>query len=101
MLLETNLISVVFVNALTTDLDLNVLDKDVAQPVQPPESGVVGHGHGGQVHTQVHAVNQITVAADGASADYSANLLSLQTGLYLKRSLRFARPLTPIVVQSL
>lgn len=89
------------VDALATDLDLNILHQNVAEPVQPPESGVVGHAHRGQVHAEVHAVNQITVAADGASAVYSANLLSLQTGLYLKRSLRFARPLTPIVVQSL
>jgi hypothetical protein len=58
----------VFVDALTTDFDLNVLHQDVAQPVQPPESGVVGNAHRGQGHTEVHAVNQITVTADGASA---------------------------------
>lgn len=67
MLLETNLISIVFVDALTTDLDLNVLHQDVAEPVQPPESGVVGNAHRGQGHTEVHTVNQITVTADGAS----------------------------------
>lgn len=55
-----------FVDTLTTDFDLNVLHEDVAQPVQPPESGVVGNAHRGQGHTEVHAVNQITVTADGA-----------------------------------
>ena len=38
------------VNALATDLDLNVLDQDVANPVEPAELLAVGHGDGGQLY---------------------------------------------------
>lgn len=59
-------ITVVFVNALTSDLDLNILHKNVAEPVQPTEALTSLNGDGGKSHTEVHAVNQITVTADGA-----------------------------------
>jgi len=57
--------------------NLNVLDQDVAEPVQPPEGLTLANSDGGQGHTQVHAVNEITVAADGASADNLIDLPSL------------------------
>jgi len=59
-------VTVVFVDTLTTDFDLNVLHQDVTQPVQPTESSAGGHSHAGKSHTQVHAVNQITITRDGA-----------------------------------
>jgi hypothetical protein len=37
------------VNALTTDLDLNVLDQDVANPVQPAELIATAYGDRGQL----------------------------------------------------
>ena len=43
----------------------------MTQPVHPPEGGVVGHGHIGQLHTQVSAVDQVTVAGDGAGHLFS------------------------------
>jgi hypothetical protein len=49
----------------------------VAEPVQPPEGLTLANSDGGQGHTQVHAVNEITVAADGASADNLIDLPSL------------------------
>lgn len=73
----------------------------MTEPVQPAECLVGTHGDGWESHTEVHAVDEVTVAADAASAVCLANFPSLQVGLYLKRSLRFATPLTPIAVQSL
>lgn len=70
---------------LETLFDLNILHQNVAEPVQPPESGVVGNAHRGQVHTQVHAVNQITVTADGAGnllAPVSGAVEGLLNGLH-------------------
>ena len=73
MLFETYyLISVMLINTLSTDLHLDVLDQDVAEPVQPTETsvstgrGLGGHSHSGQLHAEVHTVNQITVARYGA-----------------------------------
>ena len=67
MLFETldSLISVVLVNALATNLKLNGLDKDVTNPVEPAEGGSRGNGNIGELDTQVSAVDQITIAADG------------------------------------
>jgi len=59
-------ITVVLVNALTTDLELDALDHDVTEPVQPPEGGVAGNGHVGELHAEVRAVDEITVTGDGA-----------------------------------
>lgn len=39
-------VAVVFVDALATDFDFDVLDKDMAEPVQPPETLVVRNGNG-------------------------------------------------------
>lgn len=59
-------VTVLLVDALATDLDFNVLDQDVANPVEPAESLASGDGNIGQLDAKVHAVDQITVAADGA-----------------------------------
>ena len=63
-------VTVLLVDALATDLDLNIVDHVVTDPVEPAElsAGTVGRlkrdlRQGG---LQVHAVNQITVALDGA-----------------------------------
>ena len=58
------------VNALTTNLQLNILHQVVADPVEPAERGtraVLGlELHLGQGCLQVDAVNQITITLDGA-----------------------------------
>lgn len=59
------------INPLTTDFDLDVLDKDLTDPVQPTETvSEVGIGSLDsdvvKFHTQVHAVDQVTVPADQA-----------------------------------
>jgi len=63
-------ITVLLVDALTTDLDLDVVDEVVADPVEPAELGAravrVLQGNLRQSGLQVHAVDQITVALDGA-----------------------------------
>ncbi len=71
MLFVTSLITVMLVYPLTSNLNLNILHQNVTQPVQPAESLVGAHSHGGQGHAQVHAVDQITITRNGAS-----NLLS-------------------------
>lgn len=81
MLFVTLLITVVFVYALASNLNLNVLHQNVTQPVQPTETLVGAHSHGGQGHAQVHAVDQITITRNGAS-----NLLS-PIGISIKRLL--------------
>lgn len=87
------LISVLFVNALTTDFDFNVLDQDVAQPVEPAEGLFCANGYLGQLHAQVYAVDQITVTGHGASyflaevpgaVDTLSQWFPKRGGLYLK-----------------
>jgi hypothetical protein len=63
-------VAIVLVDALATDLNLDVLDEVVAHPVEPAElrtravRGLEGHlGEGG---LEVHTVDQITVALDRA-----------------------------------
>lgn len=58
------------IDTLATDFDLNILHKNVTEPVEPPESLGCGNSDSWQSHTEVHTVNQITVTADGASAVY-------------------------------
>ena len=64
-------ITVVLVNALTTDLNLNVVDDVVANPVQPTELSTrtirALQLNLWQSSLQVHAVNQITVTLNGTS----------------------------------
>ena len=70
-------ITVMLINALTTDLDLNILHQNVTEPVQPAEGLVGTDGDSGQGHAEVHAVDEITVAADAASADNLTDFPSL------------------------
>jgi hypothetical protein len=63
-----------FVYPLPADLNLHVLDQSVAEPVHPTEAvGLVGAGdsllqaNGVELYAEVHAVDQITIAGDGAS----------------------------------
>jgi hypothetical protein len=63
-------VTVMLVNALTTDLDLDVLDQVVANPVEPAELSTRAilslEGNLGEGGLEVDTVDQITVAADGA-----------------------------------
>lgn len=63
-------LSVLLVDALTTDLDLDVVDEVVADPVEPAELGTRAVSrlklNLGKSGLQVHAVDQITVALDSA-----------------------------------
>jgi hypothetical protein len=63
-------LTIMLVDALTTDLELNLLDEVVTRPVQPAELGTraVG-GRDGDLREgslEVHAVDQVTVALDSA-----------------------------------
>jgi hypothetical protein len=64
-------LTIVLVNALTTNLELNLLDEVVANPVEPAELGTRTVGgeelHLGQSGLEVHTVNQVTVTLDGNS----------------------------------
>ena len=63
-------VTIVLVNALAADLELNPVNQVVAHPVQPTELGtraVAGQQlHGGKRGLEIHAVDQITVALDSA-----------------------------------
>jgi len=63
-------LTIVLVNALTTDFNLNIVDKIVANPVEPTELGTRTIG-GLELDLrknslEVHAVDKVTVALDGA-----------------------------------
>jgi hypothetical protein len=64
-------VTVVLVNALTTDLNLNVLDEVVADPVEPAELGtgtiLLSEGDGRESGLEVDTVDEITITGDGAS----------------------------------
>jgi len=63
-------VAIVLVDALATDLNLDVLDKVVANPVEPAELGtraVLGlERNAGERGLEVHAVDQVAVALDRA-----------------------------------
>ena len=63
-------LAVVLVDALTTDLELDGLDKVVANPVEPAELGTrtvrPRDDNRGESRLEIHAVDQITVTLDGA-----------------------------------
>ena len=113
-------VTILLINLLATDLDLDVLDQNVANPVQPPESLVVGNRDIRQLDTQVHTVDQITVTGNSAgdllapvagaveslldrfhrevsvtTVNAAYPLLSQGAGLYLKLSLEMVRLLKP------
>jgi hypothetical protein len=64
-------LTIVLVDTLSTDLELNLLDQVVTRPVQPTELGTravsSGDGYLGEGSLEIHAVDQVTVALDGAS----------------------------------
>ena len=62
-------LAIMLVDALTTDLEFNLLDQVVANPVEPAELGTRAV-RGQQLHLrqgglEVHAVDQVTVTLDG------------------------------------
>jgi len=63
-------VAIVLVDALATDLDLNGLDKVVADPVEPAERGARAvrrlDRDRGERRLEVHAVDQVAVALDRA-----------------------------------
>ena len=63
-------VTIVLVNALATDFNLNVVDDVVADPVEPAELGTRAVGrlelNLRQSSLEVHAVDQITIALDSA-----------------------------------
>jgi len=64
-------IAIVLVDALATDLNLNVLDKIVANPVEPAELGTRAvrdraELYGGERGLEVDTVDKVTVALDRA-----------------------------------
>ena len=63
-------VTVLLINALTTNLNLDIIDEVVTNPVEPTELRARAvrrlKGDLRQGGLQVHAVNQITVALDGA-----------------------------------
>lgn len=64
-------LSVVLVDLLTTDLDLDVADQSVTDAVHVVhECGAAGPSdvllEGGQGHLQVHVADEITISADGS-----------------------------------
>ena len=62
-------VTIMLVNALTTNLELNGLDEEVTNPVEPTElsTRTVGGEEGdlGESGLEVHTVDQITVTLDG------------------------------------
>ena len=63
-------VSVMLIDALATNLDLDIADQIVTRPVEPAELGAravrAQQGDLGQSGLQVHAVDQVTIALDGA-----------------------------------
>jgi len=63
-------VAIVLVDALAADLDLDILDKIVADPVEPAELGARAvrrlERNGGERGLEVHAVDKVTVALDRA-----------------------------------
>jgi len=63
-------VAVVLVNALATDLELNIVDEVVTDPVEPAELGasavIRSEGNLGESRLEVDAADQITIALNGA-----------------------------------
>ncbi len=59
-------VTVVEINALATNLELSRANEKVTQRVNPAER-VADNRHGRNIDLQVHAVNQVTVARNGAA----------------------------------
>jgi hypothetical protein len=63
-------LTIMLIDTLTADLELNLLDEVVTRPVQPTELGTrairSGDGHLREGSLEVHAVDQVTVTLDSA-----------------------------------
>jgi len=63
-------VTILLINSLTSNLDFNVLDEVVTDPVEPTKLGTRAvrglEGDLGESGLEVHAVDQITVTLDGA-----------------------------------
>ena len=59
-------LAVLLVHTLTTNLNLNVVDENVANPVQPAETSVLGDTEFRKSDLKVHAVHEVTITRDGA-----------------------------------
>jgi len=79
-------VTVVTVNALTTDLNLNLLDEDVTEPVQPAETFARSESRNtGESDLEVHTGDEITIAGNGAghlAAEVSRTVEGLFDGLH-------------------
>jgi hypothetical protein len=70
-------ITVVLINALTTDLDLDVADENVSDVVDPTKaerfisSGSGGALNKGKSNLKVNTVNKITITRNGASNTFA------------------------------
>lgn len=60
-------VTVVLIDALTTDLHLDVLDQGMTDVVRPLEGLARGNNHGRKSDLQVSLVDQITITGDGDS----------------------------------
>ena len=59
-------LAVLLVHTLATNLNLDVVNEDVANPVEPAEAGVLLELPLGKSDLEVHTVHQVTVTGDGA-----------------------------------
>ncbi len=59
-------LAVLLVHTLATNLNLDVVNEDVANPVEPAEAGVLSELPLGKSDLEVHTVHQVTVTGDGA-----------------------------------
>ena len=79
-------VTVVAVNALTTDLNLDLLDEDVTEPVQPAETLTRGKTtDSGERDLEVNTGDEITIAGNGAghlAAKVSRTVEGLLNGLH-------------------
>lgn len=66
LLVNLEPLAVVLVNALTTNLEFNLRNKDVAEVVDPLDGAGATVGDGGDTDLQEGRVNEVTVAGDGA-----------------------------------
>jgi len=82
-------VTIVLVDALATDFNLNVVDQVVTNPVQPTElsTRAIGYLQSNlrQSGLEVHAVNQITVTLNGAGdflAEVGGTIEGVLNGLH-------------------
>jgi hypothetical protein len=95
-------VTILAINALTTDLDLNLRNQLLTREIKPTSINtiLVGALHGlvdlGESNLKVSAVSQITIAGDGAShtaTEIGLSVKSLLDRLHSKVSVTFVRHL--------